>query len=174
MAGNSGFHSRCDRDLWAPFNCMKGVKPHFEIVEGTRDCSLGAAGTNGLMSRGQGNLLAFGGRTESDTTSNLAAAAAAVRGLRFFSSYTMELREPLVLPQGSQVSMQVARGLSGFLSSQCRGLGPHLELWLKPVLTWISGYLWSFNRGVRPHLVQSHGSPLASRAVKVVSGFLSG
>ena len=84
---------------------MKGVKPHFEIVEGTRDCSLGAAGTNGLMSRGQGNLLAFGGRTESDTTSNLAAAAAAaVRGLRFFLSYTMELREPLVLPQGSRLN----------------------------------------------------------------------
>ena len=154
MAGNSGFHSRCDRDLWAPFNCMKGVKPHFEIVEGTRDCSLGAAGTNGLMSRGRGNLLAFGGRTESDTTSNLAAAAAAaVRGLRFFLSYTMELREPLVLPQGSQVSMQVARGLSGFLSSQCRGLGPHLELrpepnFSSPVLKWISGFPWSFNRGI--------------------------
>ena len=42
-----------------------------------------------------------------------------------------------------------------------------------PVLTWISGFLWSFNTGVRPRLVQRHASPLSSRAVKVVSGFLS-
>ena len=33
-----------------------------------------------------------------------------------------------MLPQESQVSMQVARGLSGFLLSWFRGLGPHLTL----------------------------------------------
>ena len=38
----------------------------------------------------------------------------------------------LVLPQESQVSMQVARGFSGFLSSRCRDLGSHLELRLEP------------------------------------------
>ena len=37
-------------------------------------------------------------------------------------------RDTLVLPQESQVSMRVARGLSGFLSSRCRVLDPHLEL----------------------------------------------
>ena len=42
----------------------------------------------------------------------------------FLSSYDGELREPLVLPQESQVSMQVARGLSGFLSSRCQVLSP--------------------------------------------------
>ena len=35
MAGNSGFPSRCDRDLWAPLSCMKGVKPPLEFGEGT-------------------------------------------------------------------------------------------------------------------------------------------
>ena len=45
----SGFLSRCDGDLWAPFNCMKRVKPHLKIGEGTQECSLGAAGTIGLM-----------------------------------------------------------------------------------------------------------------------------
>ena len=59
---------------------------------------------------------------------------------------------PLVLPQESQLTIQVSRGLSGFLCSRCRGIWPHLELRLEPqgsspVLTWISGFQWSFNRG---------------------------
>ena len=96
----------------------------------------------------------------------------------FRSSCDVDLTDPLVLPQESQVSVRVARDLSGFLSSQCRGIGPHLELRLEPqgsspVLTWISGFLWSFNRGVRLHLVWRHGSPLPSRGVKGVSVFLS-
>ena len=85
---------------------------------------------------------------------------------------------PLVLPQESPVSMQVARDLSGFLSSRFLSQRPHLELrpglqGSSPVLTWIFGFLWSFNRGVWPHLVWRHSSPLSSRAVTVVSGFLS-
>ena len=87
--------------------------------------------------------------------------------LGFLSSCNRDLRGPLVLPQESQVSMQVERGLSIFLSSQCRGLGPHLELSLEPhasspVLTRILWFLWSFNRGVRPCLVWRHGTPLSS------------
>ena len=27
VAGNSGFISSCDGDLWAPLSCMKGVQP---------------------------------------------------------------------------------------------------------------------------------------------------
>ena len=70
----------------------------------------------------------------------------------FLSSCDVDLTDPLVLPQESQVSVRVVRDLSGFLSSQCRGIGPHLELRLEPqgsspVLTWISGFQWSFNRG---------------------------
>ena len=36
---------------------------------------------------------------------------------RSLSSYDGDLRDPLVWPQERPVSMQVARGLSGFLSS---------------------------------------------------------
>ena len=77
------------------------------------------------------------------------------------SSCDGDLRELLMVPMGSQESFRVVRGLSGFLSSRCRGIGPHLELRLEPqgsspVLTWISGFLWSFNRGVRPRLVWRH------------------
>ena len=99
--------------------------------------------------------------------------------LGFLSSYDEDLRDPLVWPQESPVSMRVARGLSGFLSSQCLVLGPHLELWQKPqcspsMLTWISGFLLNFNNGVRPRLLWRHASSLSSRALKVVSGFLWG
>ena len=102
----------------------------------------------------------------------------AVGNLGFLSSYNRDLRDLRGLAQESQVSMRVARGLSRLLSSWYPVLGPHLELRLEPqgsspVLTWISGFLWSFNRGVRPRLMWIHGSPLSSRAVKVVSGFLS-
>ena len=89
-----------------------------------------------------------------------------------------DLRDPLMLPQESPVTMPVVRGFSGFLSSWYQVLGPHLELRLEPqasspVLTWISGILWSFNRGLRPCLVWRHASPLSSRAVTVLSSFLS-
>ena len=83
-----------------------------------------------------------------------------------------------VLPQESQVSIRVARGLSGFLCSQCRAIWPHLELRPEPqvsspVLTCISGFLWSFNRGPRPRLMWSNGTPLPSRGFIEMSGFLS-
>ena len=98
--------------------------------------------------------------------------------LGFFSSYDGDLRDPLLFPQDSPVSIRVARGLPIFLSSRCWVLGPHLELRQKPqgsspVLTWISRFLWSFHRGVRPHLMWRHASPLSTRAAKALSGFLS-
>ena len=40
--------------------------------------------------------------------------------LVFLFSCYRDLRDPLVLPQESQVSIRVARGLSEFLSSWCR------------------------------------------------------
>ena len=98
--------------------------------------------------------------------------------LGFLSSYNGDLRDPLVLPQESEVSIPVASGLLGFLSSLCRGIVPHLELRMEPqgsspVLTWISGFLWSFNREVKPCLMWTHGTPLPSQGVKEVSSFLS-
>ena len=50
-----------------------------------------------------------------------------VRGLGFLSRYHRELREPLVLPQGSQVSIQIARGSPGLLWSHGRGITPQLS-----------------------------------------------
>ena len=98
--------------------------------------------------------------------------------LGFLSSYDGDLRDPLVWPQESPVSMRVARGLSGFLCSRCWGRGPHLEFRLEPqcsfpVLTLNSGFLWGLHRRVRPRFMWRHATPLSFRAGKAVSGFLS-
>ena len=45
-----------------------------------------------------------------------------------FSSYDGELREPLVLPQGSPIFIRVVRGSWGLLSSHFRANRPHLGL----------------------------------------------
>ena len=100
------------------------------------------------------------------------------RNLGFLSSYEGDFRDPLLWPKESPVSWRVARGFSGFLSSRCWALGPHLELRPEPqvsspVLTWTSDFLWCFHRGVRPRLVLRHVSPLSSRAGKAVPGFWS-
>ena len=88
-----------------------------------------------------------------------------------------DLRDPLMLPQGSPVTMPVVRGFSGFLSSWYQVLGPHLELQPEPQCSPSNadmdlGFLLNFNRGIRPHLLWRHASSLSSRALKVVSGFL--
>ena len=89
---------------------------------------------------------------------------------RFLSSYDGEVRDLLVWLQERPVSMRVERGLSGFLSSWCRGLRPRVES--RPVtedsssvLTWILGFLWSLPRGVRPRLVWIHALQIYSLAV---------
>ena len=69
-------------------------------------------------------------------------------------------------------------GLSGFISRQCRGLRPCVELMPEsedscPVLTWILGYFWSLPRGVKPRLEWGHARALSSRDVAAVSRFPS-
>ena len=51
VAGNSGFISSCDGDIWAHLGCMNAVTPPLESGEGTRDCSLGTVGEKDLISR---------------------------------------------------------------------------------------------------------------------------
>ena len=82
-----------------------------------------------------------------------------------------------MLPQENQTSFQVARSMSGFLSSRCRRLGTLLELrWefqgSPPVVTRISGFLLSFNTGVRVRLMLCHATRLSSRVVKGGSSLL--
>ena len=60
------------------------------------------------------------------------------------STYDGDLGDPLWWPQERPVPMRVARGPTGFLSRQCRGLRPCVESVSEPensspVLTWIWG-----------------------------------
>ena len=98
--------------------------------------------------------------------------------LGFLSSSDGDLRDPVLWPQESPVSMRIARGLSGFLCRRCWCRVLHLHLTSEtqisaPMPTWISAFLWSFHRGVRPHLMWRHASSVSSGAGKSVLGFLS-
>ena len=48
--------------------------------------------------------------------------------LKFHLTCDWDLREPLELPLGIQVTFQVVRGSTGLLLSHCKGIGPHLAL----------------------------------------------
>ena len=93
---------------WSSLSGLKGVKPPMEFREGTQDCSLGPEAK-------EGPHLAMPG--ESHGLSPLA-----VGSLGFLSSYDGELMEPLLLPQGSPVSIRVGRGNVGLLLSHGRGI----------------------------------------------------
>ena len=89
-----------------------------------------------------------------------------------------DLREPLMSSLGSQESFQVVRGLSEFLSSWCRRLGPCLEMRQEtqgssPVLTVTSGSLWRVHWGVKRCLMFGRGIPLPTLVGIGVSDLLS-
>ena len=85
-----------------------------------------------------------------------------------FSSYNGELRMPLVLAQGSPISIQVAREGWGLLSSHCMANRPHLGFCLEnpcssPMATGISVLHSRFAHGVRYRLEWKQRNPLSSR-----------
>ena len=91
-----------------------------------------------------------------------------------FSSYEGKLREPLVLPQGSPISIRVVRGSWGLLSSHCRANRPHLgfcreNLCSSPMATRILVLHSRLTRGVRPHLEWKQKTPLSSRVAMGIS-----
>ena len=84
-----------------------------------------------------------------------------------FSSYDGELRTPLVLAQGSPISIRVVRESRGLLSSLCRANRPHLgfcpeNLCSSPIATGISVLHSRFTRGFRPRLEWKQRIPLSS------------
>ena len=94
------------------------------------------------------------------------------------SIYDGDLRDPLWWFKKGQSPCEFLRGLTGFISRQCRGLRPCVELMPEPedscpVMTWILGYFWSLHRGVRPRLEWGYACANSSRAEAAVSGFPS-
>ena len=94
-----------------------------------------------------------------------------------FSSYDVEHREPLVVPQGSPISIQVVRATWELLTSHCRANRPHLGLFPEtpcssPVATGISGLHSRFTRGVSPHLELRWERQGSSTFMTLISGSL--
>ena len=90
------------------------MKDPFEVQEGRCDIPRHATVEKGLIAPGGENLLDF------------------LELSWFLSNYDGDIRDLLVWNQERPVSMRVARGLSKFLSSLWRGLGPHLDLRPEP------------------------------------------
>ena len=88
-----------------------GIKPTFEFRERTRNCSQSL--------QGKGHHLVLKG-------ASLGFSRVVVVSLGFLLSCDRDLREALILPQGSQVSFQVVKGSAELLLSHCRGIEPHL------------------------------------------------
>ena len=159
--GSLGFLCRYHREIREPLVFPQKVKSPFKLLGRVRECSGFTAGESGLNSHGKGNLKVF---------------LELRQEVWVPSSCHWDLRERLSL--GSQESFQVVRGLSVFVSSWCRRLGPHVELRREtqgssPALTEISGFLWRFPWEVRRRLVLGHGTRLPSRDGKGVLGLLS-
>ena len=136
-----GFFSSCDGYLGEPLELHKGSQASFQVVRGIAGLLLSHC-------RGIGPRLMLKGECCGFTQ-------VAKWNLGILLNWDRDLREPLMLPQGSQASFRVVRCTSEFLSSHCREIGPHLHLGQKtvgcsPVGTAILGFMLSFNRGVRP------------------------
>ena len=95
---------------WSPSSGLKVVKHPLEFREGIQDCFLGPAGK-------EGPYLSMTGKSQGFSR-------AAAQCVGFLSSYNGELRELLLWPQGSPVSIRVVSGRVALLSIHCRGIGP--------------------------------------------------
>ena len=97
----------------------------------------------------------------------------AAGGSRFFYRYHGKLRDPLVLPQGSQVSIGVARASPGVLWSHGREIRPEFAWkWESPVFLEFRQEVWvpSICHGdLREPLMLSLGSQGSLRVVKGLS-----
>ena len=113
MAGRIRFLLTCDGNLREPLMVPQECHSSFRVARGTSGfflCSFRGIGLH-LELRGESRGVS---RVEAGSFGS-------------HSSFNGDLREPLMLPQGSQ-AFRVVRGTLGFLSSHCRKIGLHVEL----------------------------------------------
>ena len=109
-ARNSALLLSCHGYLLEPTEWHKGSQAFCGVLRGDR----------GLLSRSCRKRRPHLGMSAESCVFSRAAA----RHVGFLSSYDGKLREPLVWPQGSPVSIRVARGTAALLSSPGRGIWP--------------------------------------------------
>ena len=109
-AKNSALLSSFDGYLLDPIEWPKGSQASCGVLRGD----------SGLLSRPCRKRRASS-RDEGESRGFI---LAAVQRLGFLSSYVRELRKPLMWPQGSPVSIRLARGSAALFSSHGRGIGP--------------------------------------------------
>ena len=136
------------------------VRELLELYQGPFQCSRRTVEFLSRCCCGKRPHLAL--RGESPGFSQVAAGS-----LAFLSSYYGDLSDPLVFPQESQVSMQVERGLSGFIIIQV--LGPRSS---SGVEAGTSGFLSSADMDLGVPLEFQQGSQASSLVVTWKSAFL--
>ena len=113
----SWFFLSCGGNLGVPLKLQRGLQGPPRIGSGKSSLHASCEGPLGIPLQ-----LMLGLRSSSAVeagTSGFLSSADMIFG--FLSSYDGNLRDPLVGMQESPISMQVARGLSGFLCSHYRG-----------------------------------------------------
>ena len=163
-AGNLGFLSSCDRKLREPPELPKGSQASFRVSRGNSAITLESLQGNLASSRIEGGMSCF--------------FSSCGRKPGYLLNCDGDLREPLVLPKGSQAFFRVAREKLGLISNCCRGIRPHLELrWetqdSSQIATGISGFLSSCDGNISEPLVLPQGSQASFGVSRGTSGFLS-
>ena len=161
-AGNSGFLSSCDRNLREPPELPKGSQASFRVSRGNSATTLESLQGNLASSRIEGGMSCF--------------FSSCGRKPGYLLNCDGDLREPLVLPKGSQAPFRVVRGNLGLISNCFRGIQTQVrwETWNSSrIATGILGFLSSCNGDVSEPLVLPQGSQASFGVSRGTSGFLS-
>ena len=157
--GEKGLLLSCSGNLGDPLEGDRYVRQLFQLHQGCQVPFRISRGNLGFLSRrcsGKGPHLTMTGEPHGFSLVSLG-----------ILSYDGGLRKPLVLTQESAISIRVARGSWGFLSSHCRANRPHLGLCPEtscssPVARGISGLQSRFTWEVRPHFKLKQRTPFSS------------
>ena len=166
--GETGLLSRCPGKVGIPLELRQGNRPLTPDEVGNTGPFSSSGRKLGLLSSDDVSLLEHLELHKGSIGMELRIALEALQGKRassrieggisWFFSRSSEilgillklrwyLREPCVLPLGSQTSFQVSRGLSGFPRRSCIGIRPHFALrWNVVVFLKLQQEAWGYSR----------------------------
>ena len=160
--GFSWFFSSCGGKFGVSLELRRGTQGASRVSPGKSSLHLSCEGERGIdLDSRQGNRASI--CVEGEISRSFSSCG---RKLCVPAICDGDLRELLICPMGSQESVRVVRGPSGFFWGRCNGRGPYLEMKLEPqgcspILMWISGSVCSFRQGVRFRPVWRQGTLLS-------------